>query len=130
MPQPSQIVKSEEALPPLPVFSQAIVSKGTVYASGNIGITREWKLVEGGIKAQTRAALENLAKVLKAANSSLEHVVKVNIYITDFAQFSDMNEVYSEFWEKDRFPARTCVGVASLPLGAAVEIEAIADVAE
>ncbi|KAJ3522821.1 hypothetical protein NMY22_g11724 [Coprinellus aureogranulatus] len=119
-----------DAIPPLPVFSQATVSKGFVFASGNIGITRDWKLVEGGIKEQTRAALRNLEVVLKAAGSSLQQIVKVNIYITDFALFAEMNEPYAEFFEKDKMPARTCVGVASLPFNAAVEIECTAEIAQ
>ncbi|TEB38622.1 Endoribonuclease L-PSP [Coprinellus micaceus] len=122
-----QYVFTEEAMPPLPVFSQATVSKGFVFASGNIGITKEWKLVEGGVKEQTRAALRNLEIVLKASGSSLQHIVKVNVYIRDFAEFSGMNEAYAEFFEKDKMPARTCVGVASLPFNAAVEIECTAE---
>ncbi|TFK30226.1 Endoribonuclease L-PSP [Coprinopsis marcescibilis] len=125
-----QVVFSEGALPPLPVFSQAVISRGLVFASGNIGITREGTLVEGGIKGQTRAALENLEKVLKAANSALDKAVKVNIYITNFADFPALNEVYTEFFNGPVKPARTCVGVASLPFGAIVEIECTAEVAE
>ncbi|EDR15843.1 uncharacterized protein LACBIDRAFT_228921, partial [Laccaria bicolor S238N-H82] len=106
--------------------AQAVISGDRVYASGNIGCTREWKLVEGGVRGQTRAALENLSVVLKAAGSGLEHVIKVNIYLTDLVNdFQPMNEVYAE----NLMPARTCVGVACLPLGAAVEIECVADVA-
>lgn len=124
------IVFTPEALPPLPSFSQAVISGDRVYASGNIGCTREWKLVEGGVRGQTRAALENLSVVLKAAGSGLEHVIKVNIYLTDLVNdFQPMNEVYAEFFDKNLMPARTCVGVACLPLGAAVEIECVADVA-
>ncbi|KAH6916691.1 Endoribonuclease L-PSP/chorismate mutase-like protein [Coprinopsis sp. MPI-PUGE-AT-0042] len=130
MPTAAQVVRSQEAVPPIPVFSQAVVSKGIVYASGSIGVTADWKLVEGGIKEQTRAALQNLEKVLKAANSGFELIVKCNIFITDFKEFSDMNEVYAEFFPNKIFPARTCVGVASLPLGAAVEIECVAEVSE
>ncbi|KAF6754247.1 Endoribonuclease L-PSP/chorismate mutase-like protein [Ephemerocybe angulata] len=124
-----EIVFTEDAIAPLPVFSQATISKGFVFASGNIGITREWKLVEGGIKEQTRAALCNLEIVLKAARSSLQHIVKVNIYITDFEKFGEMNEAYAEFFDKDKMPARTCVGVASLPFKADVEIECTAELA-
>ncbi|KAI0030064.1 YjgF-like protein [Vararia minispora EC-137] len=119
-----QVIFTEEALPPLPIYSQAIVSNGTVYASGNIGITRDMKLVEGGVQGQTRAALKNLEIVLKASGSSLANVLKVNIYLTNLKRdFAPMNETYSEF------PARTCIGVAELPLGADVEIECIAAVA-
>ncbi|KAF9004810.1 Endoribonuclease L-PSP [Cyathus striatus] len=124
-----QIVYTPEAVPALPVFSQAVISDGRVFLSGTIGCTKEFKLVDGGIKAQTRAALENMSIVLKAAGSGLEHVVKANIYMANMqGEFHLMNEVYSEFFEAGKMPARTCVGVASLPFGAAVEIECIAEV--
>ncbi|KAL0951672.1 hypothetical protein HGRIS_008351 [Hohenbuehelia grisea] len=123
------VIFTEDALPPLPIYSQAVVSKGTVYASGNIGCTRELVLVEGGVQAQTRAALENLAKVLKASGSGLEHILKVNIYLTNLQRdFAPMNEVYATFFTEGNFPARTCIGVAALPLGADVEIECVAEV--
>ncbi|KAI0064057.1 Endoribonuclease L-PSP [Artomyces pyxidatus] len=132
-----EIVFTEDALPPLPIYcdrfmspsAQAVVSRGTVYASGNIGITRDMNLVEGGVEAQTRAALENLSKVLKAAGSGLEHVLKVNVYLTNLPRdFQPMNGVYSQFFEQGKMPARTCIGVAALPLGADVEIECTAEV--
>ncbi|KAI0319652.1 YjgF-like protein [Amylostereum chailletii] len=125
------IVFTEDAVPPLPIYSQAVVSAGNVYASGNIGITRDMKLVDGGVQEQTRTALKNLAIILKASGSGLEHILKVNIYLTDLKRdFIPMNEVYAEFFETGNFPARTCIGVAALPLGADVEIECIAAVAK
>jgi len=121
-------------LPPLPTFSQAVISKGHVYASRNIGLAElndatKFKLAEGGVKGQARAALENLAKILKASGSGLEHIVKANIYLTDLPKdFGSMNEVYMEFFDKDKMPARTCIGVKDLPLGAAFEIECMAEI--
>ncbi|KAF8079005.1 Endoribonuclease L-PSP [Lyophyllum atratum] len=124
-----QIVSTSDAIPPLPVFSQAVISRGNVYVSGNIGCTKDLVLVEGGVQSQTRSALENVAIVLKAAGSGLEHVVKVNIYLSDLTRdFQAMNEIYLQFFDKDKLPARTCVGVASLPLGADVEIECLAEI--
>jgi len=126
-----QIVFTEEALPPLPIYSQAVVSNKIVYASGNVGITRDFVLVEGGVQNQTRAALKNLEIVLKASGSGLQHVLKVNIYLTNLTRdFAPMNEAYSEFFEQGKFPARTCIGVAELPLGADVEIECVAAVVD
>ncbi|KAF9005458.1 Endoribonuclease L-PSP [Cyathus striatus] len=123
------IVSTPDAVPPLPVFSQAVISGDRVYVSGTIGCTKEFKLVEGGIKAQTRAALENMTIVLKAAGSGLEHITKANVYMANMqGEFHLMNEVYSEFFEGGKMPARTCVGVASLPFGASMEIECIAEV--
>ncbi|KAI0294317.1 Endoribonuclease L-PSP/chorismate mutase-like protein, partial [Multifurca ochricompacta] len=125
-----EIIFTEDALPPLPIYSQAVVSNGTVYASGNIGIDRELRLVESEDRLYLqRAALQNLEKVLKASGSGLEHIVKVNIYLKNLARdFKSMNRIYSEFFEKGKFPARTCIGVSELPLGADVEIECVAEV--
>jgi len=130
-----QIVSTPDALPPLPAFSQAVISKGHVYVSGNIGLaqltdTSNFKLAEGGVKGQARAALENLSKVLIASGSGLEHIVKASVFLTDLPNdFGPMNEVYMQFFEKDKMPARTCIGVKDLPLGAAFEIECIAEIA-
>ncbi|KAJ7156995.1 Endoribonuclease L-PSP [Mycena crocata] len=121
-----KIVFTKDAIPPMPVFSQATVAKGIVYCSGNIGCTNEFVVVEGGVRAQTRRALENLSVVLKAAGSGLEHIVKANVYLTNMEDFKAMNDVYLEFFDKDNVPARTCVGVAALPLGASFEIECTA----
>jgi len=94
-----------------------------------VGCTKELVLVEGGVQPQTRAALENIAVVLKAAGSGLEHIVKTNIYLSNLPRdFQAMNEVYIQFFDKESLPARTCIGVASLPLGADVEIECIAQI--
>ncbi|CAA7264819.1 unnamed protein product [Cyclocybe aegerita] len=119
-----------DAVPPLPAFSQAVVSGGRVYASGNIGCDKNFKIVEGGVQAQTRAALENLSIVLKASGSGLEHIVKANVYLVNMpVNFTLMNEIYLQFFDKDKMPARTCVGVIALPMGADVEIECVAEVA-
>ncbi|KAH9889801.1 Endoribonuclease L-PSP [Cubamyces lactineus] len=127
-----QIVFSEEANPPLPVYCeswlpQAVISGKTIYVSGSIGITRDMQLVEGGVQAQTRAALDNMTKVLKGAGVGLESVLKANVYLTNLQRdFAPMNEVYLEYFSSSP-PARTCIGVAALPLGADVEIECIAE---
>jgi reactive intermediate/imine deaminase len=85
-------------------------------------------IVEGGVQGQTIAALQNMRKVLHAAGSGLHHVVKVNVYLTNLTMdFSEMNRAYMEFFDENAMPARTCVGVASLPLGASVEIECVAE---
>ncbi|KAJ3895136.1 Endoribonuclease L-PSP [Lentinula edodes] len=119
-----------QANPVLPVFSQAVISKGTIYVSGNIGCDKDMKIV-GDIKAQTRAALENIAIVLKAAGSGLDSIVKANIYLTNMARdFGPMNKVYAEFFDKDKMPARTCIGVAALPMGANFEMECTAEIPE
>ncbi|PPQ80083.1 hypothetical protein CVT26_011530 [Gymnopilus dilepis] len=126
-------VYTPDALPVLPVFSQATISGGFVYTSGSIGCTKEFSLVPGGVQAQTdhgqRAALENIRTVLQAAGSDLQYIVKANIYMLDMEkEFGLMNEVYAQFFEKDKMPARTCIGVKYLPFGAAVEIECVAEI--
>ncbi|KAF5352477.1 hypothetical protein D9756_005866 [Leucocoprinus leucothites] len=121
-----KIVTAPDANPPLPIFSQAVKADGFVYVSGNIG-SEGFTLVEGGVQAETRAAIENISKVLKASGTGLENVVKVNIYLTNFERdFAPMNEVYLQFFGSDAPPARTCIGVVTLPLKANVEIECIA----
>ncbi|KAL9716394.1 hypothetical protein Ac2012v2_000841 [Leucoagaricus gongylophorus] len=121
-----QQVFSPEANPPLPVYSQAIISKGFVFVSGNVGHDHNLKLYEGGIRVETRAALENIKKVLKTAGATLDDIVKANIFIANFDDFEAMNEIYQEYFDQKAMPARTCVQVAVLPLKAAVEIECIA----
>ncbi|EIM85346.1 Endoribonuclease L-PSP [Stereum hirsutum FP-91666 SS1] len=124
-----EFVFTPDAVPPLPAFSQATISRGYVYVSGNIGCTKDFKIVEGGVQAEIRAALENMSKVLKAAGSGLEHVVKANLYMREMDRdFGPMNEIYVEFFAKDKMPARSCVGVKTLPLGALVEIECVAEI--
>ncbi|OJA21660.1 hypothetical protein AZE42_11832 [Rhizopogon vesiculosus] len=124
-----EIVFAPDAVPPLPVFSQAIKSKGHVYVSGNIGCTNDFLIVEGGVQGQTYAALENIGKILDAAGSGLQHVVKANVYLTNMSRdFDDMNSVYKRFFDASAMPVRTCVGVAALPMGASVEIECMAEI--
>ncbi|KAG2136113.1 Endoribonuclease L-PSP [Suillus bovinus] len=123
-----EIVFSPDAVPPLTTFSQAIKSKGFIYVSGNIGCTQDFTIVEGGVGAQTVVALESIRNILQAAGSGLHHVVKANIYLTDLERdFSQMNSAYMTFFNERAMPARTCVGVARLPLGASVEIECVAE---
>jgi len=126
-----KVINNPDAIPPLPVFSHAtITSDGKlVYVSGSIGCDKDYKLV-GGLKEQTRAALENMQKILKSAGSDLQYILKANIYLANMPRdFVPMNEVYIEFFPSEP-PARTCVGVSSLPMGADVEIECVAEVAK
>ncbi|KAJ7597427.1 Endoribonuclease L-PSP [Mycena floridula] len=125
-----RIIFSPDALPTLPVFSQAVISRGHVYLSGNIGCDSDFKVV-GDVRAQTRAALENIAKILEVAGSDLSQIVKATIYLTNMTRdFGPMNEVYSEFFDRDNMPARTCIGVKDLPMGADFEMECIAEIGE
>jgi 2-iminobutanoate/2-iminopropanoate deaminase len=107
-------------------YSQAIEHDGVVYCSGQIGLDRaSGQLVGGGTAAEAERALQNLAAVLAAAGVGFEHVVKTTIYLVDLADFAAVNDIYARF-VRAPFPARATVGVAALPRGARVEIEAIA----
>ncbi|KAH9215189.1 Endoribonuclease L-PSP/chorismate mutase-like protein [Leptodontidium sp. 2 PMI_412] len=117
-------VVTDKAPPPLPFFSQAIKCNGMVYCSGSIGMDPiSMKLVEGSIELRTEQALANLTAVLEAAGSSIDNVVKVNVFLTDMKDFAAMNGVYAKVFNKDPKPVRTCVAVHQLPLGTDVEIE-------
>jgi len=122
-----QAIFSKTAPPPLPIYSQAIKTGNLIFCSGQVPASPETKkIIEGGIVEHTHQCIKNLGEVLKAAGSSLEQVVKVNVYLSDMDNFSKMNEVYITYFG-DVKPARTCVAVKALPLGVDVEIECIAE---
>jgi len=107
-------------------YSHAVESSELVFFSGQTPIDKETgKLKEGGIQEQTRQCFLNLFSILEAAGLTPDEVVKVNVFLTDMNNFKDMNEVYEKQFEAP-YPARTTIGVASLPLGADIEIEMIA----
>jgi 2-iminobutanoate/2-iminopropanoate deaminase len=107
-------------------YNQAIKAAGLVFCAGQVGLDpAAGSLVPGGVEAQTRRAMQNLAAVLEAAGSGLDRVVKTTIFVADLGDFATVNEVYGSFFTQEP-PARSTVQVAALPAGAAVEIEAIA----
>jgi 2-iminobutanoate/2-iminopropanoate deaminase len=104
-----------------------VLREGWVFVSGQIPLDpRSGKLVPGGIEAQTEQVLSNLRGVLEAAGSSLAEVVRTTVYVVDLAGFPHLNQVYARHFTADPKPARATVQVAALPLGALVEIDAIA----
>ncbi|KAE8144766.1 YjgF-like protein [Aspergillus avenaceus] len=116
-------VRTENAPPPAPFLSQAIIAGEMVYCSGQVGVNpTTGKMVEGSVQERTKQILRNLSAVLEAAGSSIHDVVKVNIFLADMGDFASVNEIYDSFF-KDPKPARTCVAVKTLPLGTDVEIE-------
>jgi 2-iminobutanoate/2-iminopropanoate deaminase len=120
-------VHSERAPAPVGPYSQAIAHAGLVFASGQIPLDpRTGKLVSGEIEAQTEQVIANLAAVLEAAGSGLARVVKTTVYVTDLALFARINAVYARHFTGSVPPARATVQVAALPLGSAIEIDAIA----
>jgi 2-iminobutanoate/2-iminopropanoate deaminase len=107
-------------------YSHAVESGDVVYLSGQTPIDpATGRLVEDDVKVQARQCFRNLFAVLASAGLGQEHVVKVNVFLTDMSDFPRMNEVYREQFDAP-FPARSTVGVAALPLGARIEIEMIA----
>lgn len=121
-----EIVSAENAPAAIGPYSAAIKAGGFVFTAGQLGIAPEsGAFVEGGIEAQTRKALENLAAVLQAAGSSLEQVVKTTVFLDNMDDFGAMNGIYGEFFTEN-FPARSAVQAAKLPKGGLVEIEAVA----
>ncbi|TID15889.1 RutC family protein [Venturia nashicola] len=119
-----QKIHTDKAFPVAAPYSQAIVAGGTIYVSGQIPGGADGKLVEGNIGDKTAACCKNIIAILEAAGSSIERVVKVNIFLDDMANFKEMNETYGVYFAHK--PARSCVAVKALPLGVPVEIECIA----
>jgi len=121
-----QVIVAPKAPPALGPYSHAIVAGELVFTAGQVGLDSETRtLVAGGVQAQTRQALKNVASILEAAGSSLELVVKTTVFLQDMKDFTAMNAVYAEFFPQNA-PARSALQVAALPLGALVEIETVA----
>ena len=123
-----QIVTTEKAPAAQGAYSQAVVSNGYAFLSGQIPLDpATGQLVEGDTAVQTERVLQNLKAVLEACGSSLERVVKTTVYLKDMGQFARMNEVYSRYFG-EKPPARATVEVARLPKDVMVEIDCIAEV--
>jgi 2-iminobutanoate/2-iminopropanoate deaminase len=121
-----QIIQTEQAPKAIGPYSQAIKSNGFVFASGQIPINPETgEFVAGGIAEQTEQVIKNLSRVLEAAGSGLNRIVKTTVFLADMEEFAAMNEVYGKFFGAEP-PARATVEAARLPRDARVEIEAIA----
>src|SRR5258705_6278991 len=106
-------------------YSQAVRAGDTVYLSGQIPLDpKTMKLVEGDFEAQARRVFENLRAVCRAAGGDFDRVVRVTVYLTDLANFAKVNEVMATYF-KEPYPARAAVGVAALPRGSQVEVDAV-----
>jgi len=118
------------AAKPVAPYSPGVRYGNLVFSSGQVGIDpATGKLAEGGVVAQARQCLENLKKVLEAAGSDMDHALKCTIFMADMADYGAINEVYAQYFSADP-PARSAVQVAALPVGALVEIEAVAVIKE
>lgn len=120
-----EIVSTEKAPPAVGPYSQAVIAGDLIFTAGQLGIDPKSGELAEGIEAQTRRALTNLSALLEAASSSLDRVVKATVFLAHMEDFATMNAIYAEFFTLQP-PARSTVGVAQLPRGALVEIEAIA----
>jgi len=110
-------------------YSQAVVSNGVLYASGQIGLLpAEGKLIADDVQSQSQQVTENLSAVLLEAGVAITDILKVNIFLTDMDDFPLVNEIYAD-WLGEHRPARATVAVAALPLGAKVEMDLIARIA-
>ncbi len=108
-------------------YSQAIVSNGLVFCSGQIGIDPKTNELVDDIEDQTRQVLKNLSEVLQANGSSLEQVVKTTVYLADIKDYVTMNEIYGQYFSKHK-PARAAFAVSHLPKDALIEIEVVAEI--
>ena len=121
-----KIVSTKDAPAAVGPYSQAIRSGSMLFCAGQIPLDPQTgQIVSDDISAQTRRVLENISAVLRAAHLNFGHVVKTTIFLTSMGDFQTVNEIYATYF-KDNPPARSTVGVSSLPKGAKVEIEVIA----
>lgn len=123
-----KVISTTKAPSAIGPYSQAIQCGNIVFTSGQIPIDPATGVfVEGGIKEQTRQSLLNVKAVLEEAGLTMGHVVKTTVFMADMNDFADMNAVYAEFFTEP-YPARSAVAVKTLPKGALVEIEVVAEV--
>jgi reactive intermediate/imine deaminase len=119
-----KVIATDKAPSAIGTYSQAVEANGTVYLSGQIPLDPETMEVVDGTREQIDRVFQNLAAVAQAAGGDLSHIVKLNVYLTDLANFPTVNEVMGAYFNEP-YPARAAVGVDALPKGAQVEIEGI-----
>ncbi len=122
---PRKIISSDRAPAAIGTYSQAVAVGDTVYLSGQIPLDpKTMNLVEGGIDAQIHQVFRNLTAVCEAAGGSLQHIVKLNIFLIDLGNFAEVNRIMAEYFSEP-YPARAAIGVAALPRGAGVEMDGV-----
>ena len=109
-------------------FSHAVKAGDFLFVTGQMPTLKNdpTQLVSGGIEAQTKQVMDNLCYVLAAAGSNLNRVIFARVYLVNFQDFDQMNAVYSSYFTAEKLPARTCIGVTGLAVGASVEIDLVA----
>ena len=119
------IISTASAPGAIGTYSQAVRHGDTVYLSGQIPLDpSSMELVEGGIEPQVHRVFQNLRALCEAAGGSLDHIVKLNVYLADMGNFATVNTIMATYFEQP-YPARAAVGVAALPRGAMVEIDGV-----
>lgn len=119
------IINTDKAPQAIGTYSQAVKVNNTVYLSGQIPLVPEtMEMVDGDIEVQIRRVFENLTAVCEAAGGNLQNIVKLNIFLTDLANFATVNKVMAEYFEQP-YPARAAIGVSQLPKNADVEMDGI-----
>ncbi len=120
-----KIIQTDKAPAAIGPYSQAIEVNGLIFTSGVIPIDpATGNLVEGGIEAQAKQAIQNLKNLIEASGASIDQTVKTTVFIKNMDDFAKVNEIYATFFTQD-YPARSCVEVARLPKDVLIEIEAI-----
>ena len=120
-----QPIATDAAPAAIGTYSQAVRAGNTIYLSGQIPLDpATMELVDASIEAQVRRVFDNLAAVAAAAGGGLDDIVKLTVYLTDLGNFATVNEIMATYFNEP-YPARAAIGIASLPRGAAVEIDAI-----
>ena len=119
-----KVIHTKDAPAAIGTYSQAVRAGDTVYLSGQIGLDPASMQLAEGVEAQTHRVLRNLAAIADASGLQLSHAVRMTVYLTDLAHFARVNEIMAQYL-KEPYPARAAVGVAALPRGALVEIDAI-----
>lgn len=126
-----RIIHTPDAPAAIGTYNQAVLTKGFLYTSGQVGIDpHTGSIVSGGIKNETFRALQNIEAILKAAGLTKMNIIKLTVFITDLRGFNYVNESFKTFFGHIEFPARSTVEVSALPIGAKVEIECVATVGE
>ena len=122
---PRRVIQTDRAPQAIGTYAQAVQVGDTVYLSGQIPLDPDtMELVQGGMEVQIRRVFDNLTAVAQAAGGGLADIAKLNIFLTDLGDFSLVNQVMAEYFEAP-YPARAAVGVAELPKGASIEMDAV-----
>ena len=123
------IVKTDKAPGAIGPYSQAIISNGFVFTSGQIGLDpATGDIVNSNIKSEVEQVMRNLERILIESRSSLSMVIKLNVYLKDLSNFTILNSVFEELFDKDCYPARSTFEVSRLPKDVNIEIDAVAEI--